>query len=757
MDNSVGSISYVARIDSSKIASDAKEVEKSVSKVAEQSDDSAKRSEKSWSTFAKVGLGAVATTAVAVGAAIVSNIGGAIGRVDTLNNSAKVFKNLGFNADDVSVAMQGLQKSILGLPTSLDSAVRGTQNLAATYGSITLGQKVFSALNNAILSVGGSTDDVSNAIQQLSQLPLDGPLDAQTWNSLRNSGLTPVLVAMSKDMGKSISQMKEDFGSGTLTVQDFVNELQKLDTVGGGGVASLQTQVKDATSGIGTGFSNMNTAVTRGIADIIKTIGAANISGAISTIGSAFETALKGVAGMITYIRANKDIFLPIIAGIGGLVAALLVFKAVQVANELMTIAKVATLGAGALQQLTVSTKIGTLAQAAFNAVMSANPISLIILAVAGLIAGLIYFFTQTKLGKAIVQNVMKAIGVAFTAVALVVGKVAVSITSFFKDAFKNIKNVWDGIIGFFVAIGTGIAAVFNSVVSFFKQWGLTILAVIFFPFSIALGLIYLFKDQIKAVFSAMVNTIVAVVSPIVQLFVTIFNTIVAIFTPIVQWFFNVFQLAFRAISLGFGLIGQYFRDRWNEIMGIFEGVGRFFGFVFSVAFEAIKSVFSSIGSFFSGVWKTITALFGTIGTAIGNTFGAAFKNIINGVLKFATNMINNFIDTINIAIDIINNIPGVHIGKIGRLPIPQLAEGGIVSSPTLAMIGEGRESEAVIPLSKLDKMMNNDNGPKTEITIGNITIADKMTADYFLRKLSGDQEITSSGLVPLQKYMGAN
>jgi len=38
---------------------------------------------------------------------------------------------------------------------------------------------------------------------------------------------------------------------------------------------------------------------------------------------------------------------------------------------------------------------------------------------------------------------------------------------------------------------------------------------------------------------------------------------------------------------------------------------------------------------------------------------------------------------------------------------IPMLAEGGIVTGPTLAMVGEGRESEAVIPLSKLDAMMN--------------------------------------------------
>jgi SLT domain-containing protein len=45
--------------------------------------------------------------------------------------------------------------------------------------------------------------------------------------------------------------------------------------------------------------------------------------------------------------------------------------------------------------------------------------------------------------------------------------------------------------------------------------------------------------------------------------------------------------------------------------------------------------------------------------------------------------------------------------GFVGGL-IPGLAEGGIVTKPTLAMIGEGGQSEAVIPLDKLGNMGGN-------------------------------------------------
>jgi hypothetical protein len=45
-----------------------------------------------------------------------------------------------------------------------------------------------------------------------------------------------------------------------------------------------------------------------------------------------------------------------------------------------------------------------------------------------------------------------------------------------------------------------------------------------------------------------------------------------------------------------------------------------------------------------------------------------------------------------------------VNFGEIPNVKLPRLAEGGIVSSPTVALIGESGP-EAVIPLDKLGKM----------------------------------------------------
>lgn len=144
-----------------------------------------------------------------------------------------------------------------------------------------------------------------------------------------------------------------------------------------------------------------------------------------------------------------------------------------------------------------------------------------------------------------------------------------------------------------------------------------------------------------------------------------------------------------------------------GNIIGTVAAFGTITGQVFSNAVGFIKSTFSSLFGFFQGLWSNIIGLFSSVGTAVGNAIGATFKNVINSVLRGAANLINGFINAINGAVETINKIPGVKLNKLGTLPIPALAAGGIVSSPTLAMIGEGRESEAVLPLSKLDDMLS--------------------------------------------------
>jgi hypothetical protein len=166
------------------------------------------------------------------------------------------------------------------------------------------------------------------------------------------------------------------------------------------------------------------------------------------------------------------------------------------------------------------------------------------------------------------------------------------------------------------------------------------------------------------------------------------------------------------------------FSGLWDGIKEVFSGVVDFFKGIFESAWEAIKGVFDGVKDFFLGIWDTISDVFSDLGTTIGDAISGAVKAGINGVISMIEKIINGGIALINGAIDIINYIPGVDIGKIDYLDLPRLAKGGIADSETLAYIGEGVGREAVLPLDDPSSTWQRDvakslavelNGIKTE------------------------------------------
>lgn len=108
----------------------------------------------------------------------------------------------------------------------------------------------------------------------------------------------------------------------------------------------------------------------------------------------------------------------------------------------------------------------------------------------------------------------------------------------------------------------------------------------------------------------------------------------------------------------------------------------------------------------FKNLWNDFGNLVKQWGIKIGEFFAGAIKSAINGVISFIERKINQAIDLINGAIRLINLIPGVNIGRVGRLNLPRLAKGGIIDSATIAMVGE-QGKEAVVPLENNTEWMD--------------------------------------------------
>ena len=170
-----------------------------------------------------------------------------------------------------------------------------------------------------------------------------------------------------------------------------------------------------------------------------------------------------------------------------------------------------------------------------------------------------------------------------------------------------------------------------------------------------------------------------------------------------------------------FQLLKDYANFAWNFIKSgasiLVNAVVAYFNFwkntaigIFNFVKNTAVNIFNNIKDTVTGVIQSIIGVFQTIKGAIGNAMGGVadtvtspFKSAFNAIARFWNNTVGS------LSFEVPSWVPGMG-GKGFSIPkIPMLASGGIVSSPTLAMIGEGSEKEAVMPLSKLASFMQKE------------------------------------------------
>ena len=275
-----------------------------------------------------------------------------------------------------------------------------------------------------------------------------------------------------------------------------------------------------------------------------------------------------------------------------------------------------------------------------------------------------------------------------------------------FRVLFNTAADIFGGIADFLNGVFDIITGILTSDMSKifdgFTETGdaiMNILSTIFTGLlDLTVAVLKLIWDTIVAIFQGIWDGIVAIFTPIGEWFAERWNDITTALADVAKWFGDMFQKAWNVLTNIFSSIGTWFGERWNDVTTALSNVATWFGNIFKTAFEAVKNAFSTIGSFFSGVWNTVKSIFVNAGQMVGSAVGGAFKSAVNAVLGTIENVVNGFIGMINGVIGMINKIPGVSLGGIGYVSLPRLARGGIVDSPTVAMIGEAGK-EVVMPL----------------------------------------------------------
>lgn len=442
-------------------------------------------------------------------------------------------------------------------------------------------------------------------------------------------------------------------------------------------------------------------------------------------------TAIKLIADTLNWFIQHGKELAPIIIGIGAAFAAVKGYQALNsglqaltgTMNTVTTAAKGISNGimlmmdlGGPIQMLkqmgsslslvktaqtawSAATKMATAVQGAFNAVIAANPIGAIAVAIAAVVAALVWFFTQTEVGR-------KA-WAAFTSwlsetwAALVEGAKAIwnGLGEFLANLWATItggvQSAWNGIAGFFTSlwqtISGGVTGAWTSITTFLSGvWtGISTTATTIFTsvrdfiinvFTVIGALIVAplqaIQNGINTVFGWILSFITQQMNSTNTVWSTvwtaIYNVVNTIFTLISGYISTVVNAIRTIIVVFLDLLKGDWQGAWDAIKSFFtttwDGIKAFLSNILDGIKSIWTSVWTAVSQFFTDVWNKIVAFFTPIINGIRNTIGNVL-NAISGVWTSVWNSVSSFLGNIwhGITSAVSNGIQSVS-NTVGRI-----------------------------------------------------------------------------------------
>lgn len=493
----------------------------------------------------------------------------------------------------------------------------------------------------------------------------------------------------------------------------------------------------DAQAELGAKIEPVTTSVKQGFADIlgelVQLVSGGDIDALKTKIESAFTTfkdeILPKIVEGFTWL---KDHLPEVTSAVVGLATAM---ATLWVANQIMALVR-------AWQAYKLVTEGATIAQWAMNVAMNANPIGIVVAAIAGLVAAFVTLWHKSEAFRNFWIGLWEGIKDAFSVVAdwfkenwktliLFLMNPIAGLFKYFYDHFEGFREFVNGFIEsiktFFTNLWEGIKAIFLPAI----EWVTTLFTNVWNTIKTIFTPVI---EWFTALFTSVYESAKSIVEVVIGLFRGTWEIIKAVFEPVVEWFRGLFQRAWDGIKAIWEGVKDFFTGVWNGIKAVFSPVVNWLRDKFSSAWKAIKNVFSTVGTFFSGVWAAVKKPFSTVATWFKSTFQKAwqgvkdvfstggkifdgikegisgvFTTVVNGIIKGINKVISVPFDTIN---GLLNKIHDVEIAKITPFAsfwdkdplsvpqIPTLATGGVLKKGQTGFL-EGDGDEAVVPLQK--------------------------------------------------------
>lgn len=613
-----------------------------------------------------LGLVAIASKAFDV---LKDSIGGAVERFDTLNKFPVVMQALGYSARDTAKSTAILKKGVDGLPTTLQDVTSVAQQLAPLTGSATKASKSAIALNNAFLASGASAADSSRGLEQYTQMLSTGKVDMMSWRTLMET--MPIALRKVANSfgftGKSAEQdLYKALQSGQITMDQLNDRFIKLNK-GQNGFAEL---AKKNSAGIMTSFTNLKNSVKNNLADMLtdinkgfKNAGLGSIAQVLDNMKYAINGAFKAIGPAVTVATSvilnfakvvgsvlgglfKNDFFRSLAVGALSFAGAL---KGIEVGIAIFGKLKSALSVGKAFIELVTDAKnlVGVFQN--LSVLLGTNPWILLAAAIAAVVAALVYFFTQTKAGRAIWSGFVSFLVGLWNQLVTTVTTVWGNIVKVFTVAVGIIKTVWSGISTFFSTIWQAIVTVATTI------WNM-IVAVVQTVVTAMQADWQGFTTFLATLWTGIVTIATTVWNMIVTVVMTVVTAIQAAWSGFSSFMSGIWDGIVSVASSIWDSLVDIVSSVWNAITSVVSGAVSAVSSVISAGFNTASSIVSSVmnamRAVISSVWNGIKSLFSAgvnfiksvvhvdlsaEGRAIMNSFFNGLKSVWESIKSFVS------------------------------------------------------------------------------------------------------------------------
>ncbi|AAY97818.1 putative tape-measure protein [Lactococcus phage P008] len=597
-------------------------VSNSMQKLARDTNANSEDTLKLSTTF--IGLGDSAKTAVGKTEALVKANQAFGGTGENLKGVAQAYGQMSASGKVTAENINQLTDNNTALGASLKDTVMQMNPSLQQYGSF----------NEAVSAGAVSMDMLDKAMQKAA----DGSSGAtktirDTWSGFNedlSQALLPTLEALTPVINAIIDKMG-DWGKGAgKAIENVVKYFQDL---------FKQLQQDGAISQFSAIWDNLKSAfgsVIGIIGNLIKSFAGVdestsknstsveNVANTISSLANKFADITKKIADFIGKISKSKEAMDAIKVALVALAGA---FVAMKVINGIIK----------AYETYNKIVEAGTIIQGAFNAIMAVNPFVLLGIAIAAVVAGLVYFFTQTETGKKAWASFVDFLKSAWDGIVSFFSGIGQWFADIWNGAVDGAKGIWQGLVDWFSGIVQGIQNIWNGITTFFSNLWTTVIGGIQ---SIWGGVTGFFSGIFDAV-SSVVSTVFSAIGGFAS---SAWDVLVSVWSAVAGFFGGIFNAVSGVVSSVFSAIGSFASSAWGVVQSIWSAVAGFFSGIFNSVRSVVSGVFSAIGGFASSAWSRISGVFSGVGGFFSGVFNGA-KNAVSGVFSafggFASNAYN--------------------------------------------------------------------------------------------------------------------